>query len=84
MDASAIFDNGGMRVDNNPVSGDYDVQVIFSDKAALLKFLFSQEQDILDLLLGNKIQVEGNINYIYRFVYLTIDLKNRLTCRPHS
>ena len=57
---------------------DYDVAVTFKDSAALLRFLFSHDQDILDSLLSNDVAVDGNVNYIYKFAFMARDLIGRL------
>ena len=57
---------------------DYDVAVTFKDSAALLRFLFSRDQDILDSLLANDVAVDGNVNFIYKFAFMARDLIGRL------
>jgi hypothetical protein len=54
------------------------VAVTFKDSAALLRFLFSHDQDILDSLLSNDVAVDGNVNYIYKFAFMARDLIGRL------
>ncbi len=81
--ASVIFDSGDMEVHSGPIPHP-DVRVAFKDEMALMELLFSQNQDILNLLMENKVETEGNVNYIYRFGYLARDLQNRLTGKPHS
>lgn len=77
---SALFENGNMSVRKNIIP-DWDVKVTFSDEAALLDFLFSRDQDILNSLLENKVEIEGNLTYIYRFGFLARDLQNRIVGR---
>lgn len=55
-----------------------DVSVEFKNPPALQKFLFSKNQDVLDSLLANEIEVDGNLNYIYKFGFLARDLAHRL------
>ncbi len=81
--ASAVFKNGDMRVKKDAVDR-WDIRVSFTDETALLEFLFSENQDVLNSMLENKVEVEGNLNYLYRFGYLAKDLKNRVTGRAHS
>jgi hypothetical protein len=57
---------------------DWDVKVTFKDAAALRAYLFSRNQDILDSILKNDVEVDGNLNYIYRFGFLARDLIHRL------
>jgi formate C-acetyltransferase len=78
--ASVTFDDGDMKVHHDRIE-DYDVRVIFADEVALMEFLFSEDQDILNSLLENKVEVEGNLNYIYRFGYMAKDVRHRLLGR---
>lgn len=71
------FRGGGMKVRENPVQ-DPTVRVTFTSAEALRKFLFSENQDILDSILENEVALEGNINYVYRFGFLAKDLIRRL------
>ena len=75
--ASAIFQNGDMQVRENGIT-DWDVKVTFKNAAALRNFLFSKDQDILNSILANEVEVDGNLNYIYKFGFLAKDLGRRL------
>ncbi len=77
---SALFENGNMSV-RKDIIPDWDVKVTFSDEVALLDLLFSRDQDILNSLLENKVEIEGNLTYIYRFGFLARDLQNRIMGR---
>lgn len=74
---SVIFQNGRMLRDDDAVD-DYHVKVSFADPEALRRYLLSTEQDILDLMLENKVTVEGNVNYVYKFLFMTKDLFRRI------
>jgi hypothetical protein len=56
---------------------EYTVRVSFSDGAALRNYLFSKNQDILDSLLNDTVEVDGNITYIYRLGFWVKDLEKR-------
>ena len=75
--ASATFADGDMQVDTTPVE-DCNARITFKDAAALQRFLFSKNQDILNSILANEVEVEGNLNYIYKFGFLAKDLVRRL------
>ena len=75
--ASAIFSGGNMKVDKNAID-DWDIRVTFKNYRALLDFLFSKDQDILNSLLKNEVEVDGNLNYIYKFGFMARDLSRRL------
>ena len=75
--ASATFTNGDMNVCRDAIS-EWDVKVTFTDGRALRKFLFSEDQDIINSLAENEVEVEGNLNYIYKFGFMAKDLLRRL------
>ena len=75
--ASASFRDGDMIVFNQGL-GQWDVKVTFEDSKALRDFLFSENRDIVDSLLGNKVSLDGNLNYIYKFGFMARDLAHRV------
>jgi hypothetical protein len=56
----------------------WNVRITFKDAPALHAFLFSKNQDILDSLLRNEVEVDGNLNYIHKFGFMARDLIRRL------
>ncbi|MBI5454385.1 MAG: hypothetical protein HY956_07160 [Deltaproteobacteria bacterium] len=74
---SAIFDDGDLTVLEDEIS-DWDARITFASPKALWSFLFSKNQDILDSLLKNEVEVDGNLNYIYKFGFLAKDIIKRL------
>lgn len=74
---SALFKDGDMQVKDEAVD-DWDVKITFEDAPALLKFLFSKNQDILNSILANEVEVDGNLNYIYKFGFMARDLAKRV------
>jgi hypothetical protein len=74
--ASAIFKNGKMKVKRNVID-DWDVCVTFKNGSALRAFILSGKPDILDSLLENSVETDGNLNYINRLGFLTMDLAHR-------
>ncbi|MCP4690096.1 MAG: hypothetical protein GY859_18735 [Desulfobacterales bacterium] len=80
--ASAEFDDGDMKVNKNPVLTDaYDARICFKNVTALLGFLFSKDQDILNVILKNDVEIQGNVTHIYKFGYLAKDLQHRILGR---
>jgi len=73
----AHFANGRIQI-LREADNAYDVAVTFKDPAALRKFLFSRDQDILASILANEVSVDGNLNYIYKFGFMARDLIHRL------
>ena len=80
VDAAVTFENGDMKVDREPEDDPdkWDVRVTFKDAAALRDFMFSRDQDILNSLLANDVEVDGNLNYVYKFGFMARDLGHRL------
>lgn len=74
---SVIFDYGEMKVKKDAIN-DWDVRITFKNAAAMRDFIFSKNQDILNSLLKNEVEVDGNQNYIYRFGFMARDLGKRL------
>jgi hypothetical protein len=74
--AAAIFANNDMKVTEDAIE-DWDTKVTFKSARALRKFLFSQDQDILDSILANEVQINGNLNLIFKFGFMVRDLQHR-------
>lgn len=75
--AACTFKDGEMEVHTQPVP-EYNVRIVFKNPKALRDFLLSEDQEILSSVLRNEVEIEGNINYIYKFGFMAKDLKHRL------
>ena len=75
--ATARFAGGHMHVLSEAILP-ANAMVMFATPAALRNFLFSQGQDILESMLANEVDVDGNLNYVYKFGFLARDLTLRL------
>jgi hypothetical protein len=75
--ASIIFKDGDAKVEDDAID-DWDVMVTFKNHTALRDFLFSRDQDILNSILANQVEVDGNLNYIYKFGFMARDLAKRV------
>lgn len=75
--SGAIFKDGDMKVQDGGIP-DWDAKVTFEDPQSLLKFIMSEDQDILELMLKNSMEMDGNINLILKFWFMVRDLKRRL------
>jgi hypothetical protein len=75
--ASAVFTPGRMFVHTTAIASP-TVTVTFKDPAAFRRFLFSKDQDILQSLLANEVEVDGNLNYVYKLGFMARDLLLRL------
>jgi hypothetical protein len=74
---SAVFHDGDMRVESTAKSP-YDALISFKDAQALWRFLLSGNQDVLNSILANEVDIDGNLNYIYKFAFMAADLERRL------
>lgn len=75
--ATARFSDGNMQVSTR-AEADYSVRIRFRDAAALRRFLFAASPDVLEALLANEIELDGNVNYVYKFGFMVKDLERRL------
>ena len=75
--ASAVFGSGKMLVKTEAVASP-TATITFKDPAALRRFLFSKDQDVLASLMANEVEVDGNLNYIYKLGFMARDLTRRL------
>ncbi|MBI5250655.1 MAG: hypothetical protein HY912_14285 [Desulfomonile tiedjei] len=73
---SAVFDRGQMEVLDDPVD-DWDINVMFSDNKALRDFILSDDHDVMGAIFENRVQTEGNLNYIFKFAFMARDLLHR-------
>jgi len=75
--AAAVFTGGRMTVHKEAIPAP-TVTVTFQNPAALRRFLLSKDQDILQSLMANEVEVDGNLNYVYKLGYMARDLTLRL------
>jgi hypothetical protein len=85
------FHDGEMEISKDPHPDpkpypETTVMVTFKDSNALQRFLLAVKKDILRVVLNNEIQVTGNLNYLYKFVFMAnhpihglLNLENKLT-----
>lgn len=65
------FDNGKLKVSKETVSKP-TFKLIFRDSNALIKVLFQGASDILEAMLNQEVDFEGNINYMGKFGYMAL------------
>jgi hypothetical protein len=75
--ASAVFCRRKMKVKTYAVPAP-TATITFKDPSALCRFLFSKDQDILASLLANEVEVDGNLNCVYKLGFMARDLTRRL------
>jgi len=77
IDVSAIFkkipvfftQKDGMEV-RDTIVDDATTTVTFKDGKAMADFLLSGNTDVIAGMLNNQLSVSGNLNYLFKFVYL--------------
>jgi hypothetical protein len=77
IDVSAVFkkipvfftQKDGMEVKNTKVDN-ATTTVTFRDGKAMADFLLSGNTDVIAGMLNNQLSVSGNLNYLFKFVYL--------------
>ena len=74
------FKNSVMEIDHENKDDHPNVTVIFKDADVLRRYLFSmgKGQDILKSILANHVQLDGNWNYVYKFLFMVSDLRQRM------
>ena len=77
FNASALFTPGEMSMRTTAVESP-DVTITFKSPAAFRRFLSSKEKDILESLMANEVEVDGNLNYVYKFGFMARHLLLRL------
>ncbi|MFC1822094.1 hypothetical protein ACFL9T_05255 [Thermodesulfobacteriota bacterium] len=80
--AFVMFEQGAMEVHAGNKDHPPNVTVTFKNADVLQRYLFSlakgRDQGILELLLANDVQLDGNWNYIHKFLFMVGDLHHRL------
>jgi hypothetical protein len=77
MKVGATFQDGRMRVHEDAIP-DWNVKVSFENPQAVWSFLLSKDQDILNSILRDEVEVEGNLNYVYKLGSMARELTGRL------
>ncbi len=75
---AVIFHQGRMQV-REEVIDQTKVTVIFKDQRALMNFLLSPRQDVLQAVLNQEVTYDGNLNYLSKFAYLAKHLQLMVT-----
>ena len=74
---TASFHNGNMKVTKSTMEKP-TVKILFKNANALKNYIFSTNQNIIDSLLKNEVRAVGNVNYIFKFGYMALDLERRM------
>jgi len=74
---TARFANGRMYA-SPEAEKEFTVRVRFKNAEALRRFLFKGSPDVIDALLDDEVELDGNLNYLYKFGFMVTDLQRRL------
>ncbi len=75
---AAQFHNGRLSVHNKKVK-EPTFTLRFRDNEALIKMFFSGAPDILNAMLNQQVDFEGNVNYINKFAYMALHILLTIT-----
>lgn len=77
INVAVTFRNNRMSVYEETIDN-YNVRVDFVDYRAVIAYLTDPDPDLLDQLLNQKLDFSGNLNYLYKFVYMSRHLLHNL------
>ncbi|MCP4546997.1 MAG: hypothetical protein GY835_11080 [bacterium] len=61
-----------------------NITVTFADTRTMAEFVMSESPDIFAGILDNKLALDGNLNYILKFIYLVRHVPKRMGIEPIS
>jgi hypothetical protein len=75
---AAVFEDNRLKVSEEEI-GDTHMTVVFRNAKALMGFLLSPKPDILGSMLRQDVTIDGNLNYLYKFAYMSKHLQLKAT-----
>jgi hypothetical protein len=57
------------------VGSDHDATITFKDERTLVLFLLAPDGNVLEPILNNDIDLQGNLNYVFKFCFMVRDLE---------
>jgi hypothetical protein len=74
--ATAVFGGNHMSVSHQAIDRpEPNVTVTFRNPKALMELLLSRTPDLIGAMLKQDVNVDGNLNYLYRFAFLARHLQ---------
>ena len=67
---AALFQDNRLEVREEEIPNP-DITVLFKDGRALMGYLLSPKPDILGSILHQEVTLEGNLNYLYKFAFMS-------------
>ena len=71
--ATAVFKSGKLKIESEARST-FDTRISFRNADGLRNSLLAGDQNILETMLSDPVDAEGNLSYLYRFGYLAKEL----------
>jgi hypothetical protein len=63
----------------------WNIKIVFKDTHALMQFLaLAKRRDIFKLMLKGLVKTDGNLNYLYLFLYLANYVQIRVKRKFHA
>jgi len=75
--ATAVFNNGRLTVESKPRPV-FDTRISFRDAGGLRNSLLAGDENLLETMLSDPVDAEGNLSNLYRFGYLAKELTLQL------
>jgi hypothetical protein len=75
---AAIFRDNAMEVREEEI-GNPDITVKFKDSKTLMNYLLAPKPDALGSMLRQEVTLDGNLNYLYKFAFMTKRLQLMVT-----
>jgi len=72
---AAIFKDNKLKVRKKQISNPA-VTLVFKDGEAIMKLLLSYPPNIFEAALNQEIDFKGNLNYLIKFAYMALTLRN--------
>ncbi len=74
VECSAMFEDGLMQERRGSVANP-DATIVFKDGLSLFNYVFfSKDHDVVNLLLENQVEIDGNLSVVYKFMYMVRNL----------
>jgi hypothetical protein len=67
---AALFHENWLEVREEEIP-DPDITILFKDGKALMGYLLSPKPDILGSILHQEVSLDGNLNYLYKFAFMS-------------
>jgi hypothetical protein len=67
---AALFNENRLEIREEEIPNP-DIAVLFKDGKALMGYLLSPKPDILGSILHQEVSLDGNLNYLYKFAFMS-------------